>query len=159
MAPILESCVDDYVSLCDTMLRRHLLKFSIDEYVSLCDEMLREACADLEAIKGDDEFPLEERDIDCTTSTDKAMYGGLWKMLNPREKIRQRDFTLCNATQISLEYESDDKVRVNWTWHNKPGGAARVHSLTQTGTEFHTRANIYAYRYEVPLKALALEGS
>ena len=36
---------------------------SVNEYVSLCNEVFHNAFADLQTLEEDDEFPLEEGDI------------------------------------------------------------------------------------------------
>ena len=79
-----------------------------------------------------------------------VMYGGIWDMLNPCDKIRQRNFTLSNATQVSPELYNEDQIRVSWMWEDRPSGDARVYSLARIGTRFHRRANRYAFYDNVP---------
>ena len=40
------------------------LQYSVDQYVSLCNDVFHKAFADLQTLEEDDEFPLEEGDIE-----------------------------------------------------------------------------------------------
>ena len=74
-------------------------------------------------------------------TTRRATYGSIWGMLNVRRRATQREFTLVDATDVSLEYVDGDMIKVLW---RKDG--ERVYTLTGTTSRFARRVNTYADR-------------